>query len=53
MVPEAPFESTDTGLVQTGPGWFVVSARDARWRYAEGRGAVCPLGMRRSFPRSA
>ena len=50
MVPEAPFESTDTGLVQTGPGWFVVSARDARWRYAEGRGAVCPFGDEAEFP---
>jgi uncharacterized cupin superfamily protein len=50
MVPEAPFESTDTGLVQTGPGWFVVSARDARWRYAVGRGAVCPFGDEAEFP---
>ena len=44
MVPEARFEETDTGLVQAGPGWFVVNARDARWRQAEGRGAVCPFG---------
>ena len=44
VVPEAPFESTNTGLVQAGPGWFVVNAREARWRYAEGRGAVCPFG---------
>jgi uncharacterized cupin superfamily protein len=50
MVPEAPFESTATGLVQAGPGWFVVSARDARWRYAEGRGAVCPFGDEAEFP---
>ena len=44
MVPEAPFESTETGFVQAGPGWFVVNARDARWRAAEGRGSVCPFG---------
>jgi uncharacterized cupin superfamily protein len=44
IVAEAPLESTDTGLVQAGPGWFVVNAREARWRYAEGRGAVCPFG---------
>ena len=44
MVPEAPFESTETGSVQAGPGWFVVNARDARWRAAEGRGSVCPFG---------
>src|SRR6476646_4533019 len=50
MVPEAPFESTDTGMVQMGPGWFVVSARAARWRYAQGRGAVCPFGDEAEFP---
>jgi uncharacterized cupin superfamily protein len=50
VIPEAPLESTDTGLVQTGHGWFVVSARDARWRYAEGRGAVCPFGNEAEFP---
>ena len=50
MIPEAPFEATDTGLVQAGPGWFVVSARDARWRYAEGRGAICPFGDEAEFP---
>ena len=44
MVPEAPFESTETGFVQAGPGWFVVNARAARWRAAEGRGSVCPFG---------
>jgi uncharacterized cupin superfamily protein len=49
VIPEAALESTDTGLVQTGSGWFVVSARDARWRYAEGRGAVCPFGDEAEF----
>jgi len=49
VIPEAPFESTDTGLVQTGHGWFVVSAHDARWHYAEGRGAVCPFGDEAEF----
>jgi uncharacterized cupin superfamily protein len=44
VVPEAPLEATDTGLVQAGPGWFVVNAREARWRAAEGRGAFCPFG---------
>ena len=44
MVPEAPLEATDTGLVQAGSGWFVVNAREARWREAEGRGALCPFG---------
>ena len=31
MVPEAPLEPTDGGLVPVGEGWFVVNARDARW----------------------
>jgi uncharacterized cupin superfamily protein len=31
MVPEAPLEQTETGLVPSGEGWFVVNAREARW----------------------
>ena len=31
------------------PGWFVVNAGDARWRYAEGRGSVCPFGDEQEF----
>ena len=31
MVPEAPLERTDAGLVPKGEGWFVVNAREARW----------------------
>ena len=50
MVPEAPLEPTDSGLVQAGEGWFVVNARAARWRYAEGRGGVCPFGDEPAFP---
>jgi uncharacterized cupin superfamily protein len=30
--PEAPLERTDSGLVPKGEGWFVVNAREARWR---------------------
>ena len=41
MVPEAPLESTKDGLVPAGDGWFVLNARDARWRLSEGRGAYC------------
>jgi uncharacterized cupin superfamily protein len=49
MVPEAPLEPTDTGLVQAGPGWFVVNARDSRWRSAGGRGSVCVFGDEAEF----
>jgi len=41
MVQEARLESTDHGLVPQGDGWFVLNARDARWRPGEGRGAFC------------
>ena len=34
-VPEAPLERTDTGLVPSGDGWFVLNAREARWRDGE------------------
>ena len=52
MVPEAPLEQTDHGLAPKGEGWFVLNLREAEWRHAEGRGAVCVAvddfeGMRR------
>lgn len=31
MIPEARLESTDSGLVPAGDGWFVLNAADARW----------------------
>lgn len=41
MVPESRLESTEHGLVPEGDGWFVLNARDARWRPSQGRGAYC------------
>jgi uncharacterized cupin superfamily protein len=41
MVPEAPLEQTDNGLMPSSEGWFVVNARDTRWIHAEGRSAIC------------
>jgi quercetin dioxygenase-like cupin family protein len=43
VVHEANVESEEHGLVAKGEGWYVVNARDVRWRYAEGRGAVCDI----------
>ena len=40
MVPEAPLEQTEHGLVPKGKGWFVLNAREAAWIDREGRGAV-------------
>jgi uncharacterized cupin superfamily protein len=41
MVPEAPLERTETGVVPAGPGWFVLNAQDASWTERAGRGASC------------
>jgi uncharacterized cupin superfamily protein len=50
MVPEAPLERTDEGLVAAGDGWFVLNAREARWRHREGRGASLPFEGKADFP---
>lgn len=50
MVPEAPLEDTDTGLVATGDGWFVLNARQARWRDRPGRGHSLPFDGEIEFP---
>jgi uncharacterized cupin superfamily protein len=41
MTPESKLEQTEHGLVPQGDGWFVLGLRDAVWRHAVGRGAVC------------
>jgi uncharacterized cupin superfamily protein len=38
MVPEAPLEPTEHGLLLAGEGWFVLNAREAQWRRWEGMG---------------
>ena len=43
MVPEAPLEQTDAGLVANGDGWYVLNAKDTRWYHADGRPALCDL----------
>jgi uncharacterized cupin superfamily protein len=49
MIPEAPLEQTDQGLVPAGRGWFVLNARDARWFETGGRGKVPSLQGRGDF----
>jgi uncharacterized cupin superfamily protein len=44
MVPEAPLERTEAGLVPAGDGWFVLNAREARWRHREGRASLAFTG---------
>jgi uncharacterized cupin superfamily protein len=41
VVPESSLESTAHGLVPNGDGWFLLNAREARWRHAPGRSSVC------------
>lgn len=43
-VPEAPLEQTEHGLSPAGAGWYVLNMREAEWRHADGRGAVCVVG---------
>ena len=50
MVREARLEETDHGLVADGDGWFVLNAREARWRHGEGRSAICDLEGEPEFP---
>jgi uncharacterized cupin superfamily protein len=38
VVPEAPLEKTEHGLVPAAEGWFVLNARDARWLFGEDLG---------------
>jgi uncharacterized cupin superfamily protein len=49
-VPEAPLEETEAGLVPGGDGWFVLNARDARWRRREGQGFSLPFEGPTHFP---
>jgi uncharacterized cupin superfamily protein len=50
MIPEAPLERTEAGVVAKGDGWYVVNAKDARWYHAEGRAAFCDLEGDIDFP---
>ena len=43
-VPEAALRQTDDGIVPDGAGWFVLNAREARWRSREGRQSVSFTG---------
>ena len=50
MIPEARLEQTEHGLVAASEGWFVLNARDARWRHREGRGERLPFDGETDFP---
>jgi uncharacterized cupin superfamily protein len=50
MVSEAQLEQTESGVVPAGDGWFVVNARQARWRHREGRGEALYFDADPEFP---
>ena len=50
MVPEARIEQTEAGSVARGDGWFVLNARDARWRDKGQRGFTCDFEAGTDFP---
>ena len=50
MIPEAPLRRTKYGLVPDGPGWFVLNARETRWRDSGPLGIYCDFEGKRPFP---
>jgi uncharacterized cupin superfamily protein len=48
-VPELPLRETKFGLVADGDGWFVLNARDSRWRDAGHFGRYCDFEGKRRF----
>jgi uncharacterized cupin superfamily protein len=41
VIEEARLEQTESGLVPQGEGWFVVNAKEARWRHGDSFGSAC------------
>jgi uncharacterized cupin superfamily protein len=48
-VPETPLRATKFGLVADGHGWFVINARESRWRDYGPLGAGCDFEGKRRF----
>jgi uncharacterized cupin superfamily protein len=48
-VPEATLRTTKYGLVPDGDGWFVLNARETRWRDYGPLGAACDFEGKRPF----
>jgi quercetin dioxygenase-like cupin family protein len=49
-VPEAPVRRTKNGLVVDGDGWFVINARESRWRDEGPLGSYCTFEGKQRFP---
>jgi len=50
VIPEASLEQSDGGLAPSSDGWLVLNAREAGWRHAAGRGALCDFEGDVEFP---
>jgi uncharacterized cupin superfamily protein len=50
VVPEAPVRTTKYGLAPDDEGWFVMNARESRWRDAGPLGFFCNFEGKRRFP---
>ena len=50
MTAEAPLRMSRNGLVTDGDGWFVVNARESRWRAEGPFGVYCTFEGKRRFP---
>ena len=50
MAPEAELRKTEHGLAAASDGWFVLNAREARWRHREGRGDMVVFEGDTEFP---
>jgi uncharacterized cupin superfamily protein len=48
-IPEIPLRETKYGLVADGDGWFVINARESRWRDAGHFGRYCDFEGKRRF----
>src|SRR4051812_8555366 len=49
-VPEAPLRMSKNGLVVDGDGWFVVNARESRWKDEGPLGSYCTFEGKKRFP---
>src|SRR5215470_6775715 len=49
-MPEAPLRMSKNGLVVDGEGWFVVNARESRWKDEGPLGSYCTFEGKRRFP---
>ncbi len=49
VVPELPLRETKFGLVADGDGWFVLNARESRWRNTGHFGHYCDFEGKRPF----